>query len=126
MNPQDHSKTLGLIYTFFGGLFTLLLLASPFIIAVNIDDAPSPRRAGQILIAIVIFIIVLLLTTLLASTAYGLFKRRSWVRIPALILAALSVWFFPLGTALTVYTWWFVHSEGAKQLYAKSEGQALT
>lgn len=37
-----------------------------------------------------------------------------------MLVAILIVWWFPLGTALGVYTWWFLHSEGSKQLYSSS------
>jgi chromate transport protein ChrA len=119
MTPQDHSKTLGLAYSFLSVPLVLLILASPWLIASNVDHQPSPRRTGQILSALAILIVVLLITALFTSTTYGLFKRRSWARTPALILAVLLIWLFPLGTALSVYTWWFMHSEGGRQLFSK-------
>jgi cytochrome bd-type quinol oxidase subunit 2 len=121
MTPQDHKKTLCLIYGLLGAVFGLLILISPWIIARNITEQPSARRADQIITATIIFSIVFLLTALLIITAYGLFKRKSWSRTPALILAALMIWIFPLGTALSVYTWWFMHSEGGKELYSKTQ-----
>jgi hypothetical protein len=51
-------------------------------------------------------------------TAFGLSRRRRWARIVALIFSVFYVWVFPLGTALAIYTWWFLHSEGGKRLYA--------
>jgi uncharacterized protein involved in cysteine biosynthesis len=66
-----------------------------------------------------LLLIGLLIAILLWSAVYGLFKRRAWVRIPALILAGLLVWLVPLGTALAVYTWWFMFSESAKHLYSR-------
>jgi hypothetical protein len=33
MSPQDHNKTLVLIYSLLGGLFTVPLIASPWILA---------------------------------------------------------------------------------------------
>lgn len=61
----------------------------------------------------------LLLMAFLLSTAYGLLSRRRWGRILALVSTVLFVWLFPLGTALAIYVWWFLHSEGGKQLYSK-------
>jgi hypothetical protein len=117
MTPQDHNKTLCLIYGFLSAVFILLLLASPFIINNNVGDPHSPISTGKLLTIIVIFCIILLPTLLLLFTAYGLYKRKRWVRVTASILAILFVWSFPLGTALAVYTWWFIHSEGSKQLF---------
>ncbi len=118
MTPKDHNKTLCLIYSFLSVVFILLLLASPFIINNNLGDPHSPMKTDKLLMIIGIFCIILILTLLLLSTAYGLFKRKRWVRVPASILALLFVWSFPLGTALAVYTWWFMHSEGSKQLFS--------
>jgi hypothetical protein len=100
-------------------LFTLLLIISPLIIAKNVNDNPSPRRDEQILIAAILFSIVLLVTLLLLFTVYGLYKTKPWARTTALILATMVIMWFPLGTALGIYTWWFMHSEGGKQLYLK-------
>ena len=120
MTPSDHNKALTIIFGMLGTLFTLPLLASPMILAANIDDFPSPRRDKQILTAVVIICIVLGAALLLLSTAYGLHKRKSWARVSALIIAILVVWSFPLGTALGIYTWWFLHSEGGKDLYSRT------
>jgi hypothetical protein len=118
MTPQDHNKTLYLVYSFLSAIFILLLLASPFIINNNYGDSHS-MDSGKLLTSIIVCSVILLVTLLLLSTTYGLFKRRGWVRVTASILAVLFIWSFPLGTALAVYTWWFLHSEGSKQLYSR-------
>jgi len=120
MTPQDHNKTLCLAYSFLSAVFVLLIFAAPWIIAHNVDDPPSLRRSEQMLFAITIFSVVLLIILLFASTTYGLFRRRPWARTPALISAVLVIWLFPLGTALGIYTWYVMHSEGIKQLYSRS------
>lgn len=120
MTPRDHSKTIAIAYSIIGVPLALLILASPLIIAKNVDEFPSPRRNEQILIATVVFCIVFLLALLLLSTAYGLFKRKSWSRTTSLIISILIIWWFPLGTALGVYTWWFMHSTGGKELFSRS------
>lgn len=121
MTSQDHNKALIIIYSLLGSLFSILILASPFIIAHTVDDIPSQRRNEQILIATIAFCVVLCLALLLLSTAYGLHRRKQWARTVALVIAVLVVWSFPLGTAFSIYTWWFLHSEGAKQLFLKVE-----
>lgn len=120
MTPRDHNKALVIIFGLLGLLLTILILISPLIISANVDDFSSPRRDKQILIAAVAFCLVLSLALLLLITAYGLHKRKRWARIIALTIAVLVVLYFPLGTALGVYTWWFLHSEGGKRLYSNS------
>jgi Na+-driven multidrug efflux pump len=118
MTAHDHNKTLCLVYSFLSIIFILLLVASPFIINNNFGD-PHSTDSGKVLVILSICGVILVIKILLLSTAYGLLKRKRWTRIPAFIMAALFVWSFPLGTALAVYTWWFMHSEGGKQLYLK-------
>lgn len=117
MTPQDHNKTLGIIYSALGGFLTVGALVE--MVRVIIIEKEVERIASSIPLQILIFL-ALVLTGLLLLTAYGLFKRRGWARISSLILAGLFIWFFPLGTALSIYTWWFMFSEGRKQLYSNS------
>jgi hypothetical protein len=123
MSPQDHNKTLGIIYSFLGGvlaLAALVMLINSFTKertpAQPLFNEPFPKDSFiTVMIPIAIFLAIFLLLT-----AYGLFRKIRWARISALILACIFIWIFPLGTILAAYTWWFMHSEGAKRLYANS------
>lgn len=50
-------------------------------------------------------------------TAFGLFTRRKWGRIIALVLSAFYVWVFPLGTLLAIYTWYVLYGATGRHLY---------
>jgi hypothetical protein len=50
-------------------------------------------------------------------TAWGLFERRPWARILALILGFLALLRFPFGTALGIYTLWVLLPGFAGQEY---------
>ncbi len=50
-------------------------------------------------------------------TAWGLFERRSWARILALVLGFLALIRFPFGTALGIYTLWVLLPGAAGQEY---------
>lgn len=119
MTPKDHNKTLAIIYSLLGGFFTLPLLASPWILAKNVDSYPSPRRNDQIIIATVIFCVVLFLALLFLATAVSLYRRRSLGRKLALVSSVLLL---PLLPPIATYTWWFMHSEGGKQMYGVVDG----
>jgi hypothetical protein len=106
MSPQDHNKTLVIIFSAFGALWTLVLLASPWIVA------QAFRRQEQ-MPAIAVFSFVSLMTLLFWSTAIAMHRRKAVGRKLALISAVMLLMFWPL----TVYIWWFMHSEGAKQMY---------
>lgn len=108
MRPQDHSRILGLIHGLIGVLVLLGVTA-----AVILEARDRPSDAAQRL-AWLLYVLPLLQLL----TAYGILARRRWGRVLALVLSALYVWVFPLGTLLAVYTYWFLLSESARRLYA--------
>ena len=116
MAPEDHNRTLGIIYGLLGGLLTLAAFVELVRVIVTERELERIRstRGLQVLI-----LVGLLLTVYILSVAYGLLRRRRWARIPALVLSVLFIWLFPLGTALAIYNWWFLHSEGGKRLYSR-------
>lgn len=116
MTAQDHNKTLGIIYSFLGGLLTVAAIVE-LVRVMTIEKELERIRSDSYVLALII--VGLLLTIIILSTAYGLFKRRHWARISTLVLSGLLVWLFPLGTALASYAWWFMHSEGARRLYSR-------
>lgn len=122
MSPQDHNKTLTIIYSLLGGFFTLPLIASPWIIAKSIDSFPSPRRGEQILIAVAAICFVLPQALLFLSTAVMLYRKRRLGRKLGLVSAVVVLPFWP---PLAIYTWWFLHSEGGKRMYGVSHPQGM-
>ena len=48
---------------------------------------------------------------------YGLLKRKKWAKVWAIISAVLAGGQFPMGTAVTVYTFWFLFSDPGKQYF---------
>jgi hypothetical protein len=120
MTPQDHNKTLVIIYGFLGGLLTAAALVELVRVITLEREIERIRSSTELQLLI---LVGLILTVFLLSTAYGLLRRRRWARIHALILSALLVWLFPLGTALAIYTWWFLHSAGYRQLVSVSADQ---
>lgn len=113
ISPEDHNRTLVVIHSLVGGLFTLPLIAAPWVIAKNVDSYPSPRREGQIIIAVVAVSVVLLLALIFLLTAIGLYQRKLWGRRLAFVTSVLLLVWPPAAA----YTWWFIHTEAGKQLY---------
>ena len=112
MSTRDHNETLVGIHLAVGMFFGFGLLASPWIIAQNF------RRAEQIPQAVVIFSIVACVALLMFATAIAMHRKKPIGRKLALYSAGLLIIFFwPAG----IYTWWFMHSDGAKLLYGVHE-----
>jgi chromate transport protein ChrA len=118
MRPRDHNKTLAVLNAVLGSYCVLPLLASPWILAKSIDAYPSPRRADQITIAVVVCTLLVIFGALFLSTAYGLWRRRRWARWVAFASAFVQLFVFPF---VAVYIWWFMHSEGGRLLYGGAE-----
>jgi len=109
MTPRDHKRTLGLLH----GLIGILILTG-LVVAAMFEVRRHPSDAAE---KLQWMLYVLPLPLLQLSAAYGLFTVRKWGRRFVLILCVLYVWIFPLGTLLAAYTWWFMHTAGARRLY---------
>lgn len=112
MTPEDHNKTLSIIY----GLIGILIL-----IALTVWVVLEARRHPSDIIQRVGWGLYLLpLPLLKLLTAYGLYSRRRWARIIALMFSVLYIWIFPLGTGLAIYTWSICFSADGRRLYTKA------
>lgn len=108
LTTKDHNKTLVGIHFAIGILFAAGLVASPWIIAQNF------RHREQIPLAIIVFGLVFFLALLMLSTAIAMLRQKPVGRKLALFSALpLLIIFWPAA----VYSWWFMHSEGARDLY---------
>lgn len=107
----DHKgpqQTLVGIHFAIGLLFAAGMMASPWIIAKNF------RHKEQIPLAVIVFSLVFLLTLLMFSTAIAMHRQKAFCRRLAVFSAVtLLIIFWPAA----VYSWWFMHSDGAKDLY---------
>ena len=70
---------------------------------------------------IVLFSLVFTIPSFIAG--YGLRKRKSWAKLWGVIAGVVAGMNFPLGTALSVYSIWFLIGEGGRELYAESNAR---
>lgn len=113
MTPFDHNRTLGILHGLIG-LLVLIGLTIAFILE-------AQRRPDEVIQRITWTLYLLPLPLLQLLTAYGLFTRRPWGRLLALIFSLLYMFIFPLGTLLAAYTWYFLQSQNGRELYKHSE-----
>lgn len=112
MSVKDHNNTVVGIHLAVGTFFAFWLFASPWIIAQNF------RRAEQIPQAVLVFGIVAAIAALMFSTAFAMDRKKRIGRTLALYSASLLIIFlWPAG----IYTWWFINTKGAKQMYGVHE-----
>lgn len=127
MTPEQHNKYLGIAHLAYGGLFfllTMFMLIFFGAIFLGIAAAPGPNEGPPLILfgAMWVFIAAIYGAMTIPSliAGYALLKRKRWAKVAAIIGGVVSAMSFPLGTAVCVYTFWFLFSEPGKQLYEKS------
>jgi hypothetical protein len=127
MTPEQHNKYLGLAHLAYGAFHSLMGLifgAAIFIIA---GTAPASPRSDQpplgFFIAMAAFLLVFSIGWSLPSmiAAYAFLKKKSWAKIAGLVAGVFAAAQMPLGTAVAVYTFWFLFSPPGRLLYDKKE-----
>ncbi len=117
---QQHITILGWIYIALGALgmfFGLLVLLGAGLAGLAAGSSGEPGAgllAGGIIFFVAVLIAVLSVPNLLAG--WGLLKGKSWSRILAIVLGALSLLNIPIGTAIGVYTVWALTKHEAQAL----------
>ena len=117
---QQHITILGWLYIVFGALGVLLAL---FVFAVMggvgllSNDAGGAVLMSGIGFFVAAVIAVLSLPSLIAG--WGLLNRKSWSRILAIVIGALNLLGFPVGTAIGIYTIWALTQAESQRLLSR-------
>jgi hypothetical protein len=61
---------------------------------------------------------ILMLPSFIAG--YAILKRKSWAKMASIIAAVLETMSFPLGTAVAIYSFWFMFSDAGRAMYDKN------
>jgi len=127
LTPEQHNKYLGIAHLAYGTLLSLLVLGLLTMFGVMfVAMANAPVRAGEpappppaFFLIFGLFFAALYGAFLVPSfvAGYGLLKRKRWAKIAAIIAGVVASMFAPFGTALCVYTLWFLFSEPGRLLY---------
>ncbi len=126
MTPTSHNKILGILHLAYGGLTALLMAAiSIFMLfmmsAMRTNNRGEPVPAGILaFVMIVVFAVTLFQVTPSLLAGYALLKRKRWAKTMGIIAAMLAGLSFPFGSALCVYTLWFLFGESGRFLYHKA------
>jgi len=118
MTPQDHNKVIGIMHLIYGGFNALtMLLIIPFILILlgpMGSDPTAPPELKTIFAIFGMFFVALALIfgvpPLLAG--YGMLKRKRWAKVAGIVAACVEAMSMPFGTALCVYTLWFLFGPG--------------
>jgi hypothetical protein len=128
MKPEEHNKTLGVLHLVYGGLQALLLIVvSVFAIPALYLIWNEPGHIAPPLVFVAMLFGIVLAASLFIFTpaliaSYGLLKRKSWGRTAGIVAAILMALNIPFGTALAIYSLWFLLGKGTK-LYEDESAQ---
>ncbi|MDT7542916.1 MAG: hypothetical protein QOE33_2820 [Acidobacteriota bacterium] len=120
MTTEDHNKTLGILHLVYGGLHGLLLalmfaISAPVLyILTHAPNRDAPPFAFILFALGIGFFISMLLFIPTLVAGYGLLKRKSWGRTAGIVAAILAALNIPFGTALAVYSFWFLFGKGQR------------
>jgi hypothetical protein len=132
LTPEQHVKYLAWSHIGYGAFFALIFGLFGIFFGVGTISAmlSTPGSAGPplfFMVFMLLFMTVMFALFTLPSfvAGYGLLKGKKWAKVWAIIAAVLAGGQFPMGTAVTVYTFWFLFSEPGKQYFEQGGNYAL-
>jgi len=121
---QQHANLLGILwlamsaFNAVGGLVLLMLGNVLFPHLREMKDVPSDVPVGFLTALFTTLGIVVLAKAALGFLAgWGLMQREAWARVLVLVLAFISLFNIPIGTAIGVYTLWVLLPGQSQQEY---------
>lgn len=131
MTPQDHNKLIGVFHLVHGGMQAFgVLIAVVFLLFGGVLAAASGGRdaAAPLLIFVVVAALIIAVTAIFILPSiiagYGMLKHKSWARTLGIIAAIVSLPCIPTGTALGVYSLWFLLGDEGKRFYLNGGSDA--
>jgi hypothetical protein len=131
MTSGEHNKYLSWGFLAYGVIHMLFLLMISvfllFFVAVLPTQKP-PNFPPKLFLGIIFgftMLVQLVIAMPLFIASYGLWKRKSWAKIAGLVGGVIASLNFPLGTALCVYTYWFLLGDAGKEIYGRPKDEML-
>jgi len=121
MTAEEHNRYLGLAHVAYGVLHILIMLATGAIVfwmvALNAGRSETPPAAFMTVVMVVLVALNVLLAVPSFVAGYAFMKKKRWAKIAGIVAAVLSALRVPFGTAVAIYTFWFLFSAPGKLLY---------
>lgn len=128
---HTHVKVVGVLFLVLSGLGVIAALGVGAIFSLAGGVTGAAADAGDAAIALPIigftgglltlFLLVLSIPGLIAG--YGIVTFKSWARILGIVLAALQLINFPLGTAFGIYALWALLNKDTERLFNPSSAE---
>ncbi len=127
MGIDEHVRTLGSLMIAMGivaaicSIAGMVILGSPFTMIVNAAQAGTAESMKDPLIQMYLAALILLgilLAAPLVAVGRGIRLYKHWARDAAMVLCALLLAHFPIGSLLALYGFWVVLSPEIEPLFA--------
>jgi len=116
---EHHLHTLGVLWMVIGGLF-LIPAVGLMLFGRGVHFIIHRQEALPGVFPLFLYIAGSALLILAAGgvcVGLGLMQRQSWARTVGIILGVIALFYFPMGTALGVYTLWVLLADGHSDEY---------
>ncbi|MBN1291753.1 MAG: hypothetical protein JXB48_07925 [Candidatus Latescibacteria bacterium] len=115
---EKHITLVGALYIGFG----ILGMIASFIIfaALTFAGVMSGNMQAFSILSVIAFAVITLIVIFSALDIFcgiGLLRRKSWARMLGLILAVLSLFHIPIGTAKGIYSIWVLIHDDTVRLF---------
>ncbi len=102
----------------FGVIFALFIFSLLTGVALIAGEPQAATILTFVASAVALLLIVLSIPGIVGGI--GLLRRQGWARILILVLAAISLFNFPVGTALGIYSLWVLLQRETQELFGSS------
>ena len=119
MTPEQHNKYLAYSNIAYGGLMSLLAIVMTVFMAAMMGFGPGPGPPLGVIVFMCLFILGIYSAMTVPSfiAAWALLKRKKWARTASIVAGVVAASNFPIGTAVCVYTFWFLFSDPGKVFF---------
>ena len=119
MTPEQHNKYLAYSNLAYGGLMSLFAVLMTVFMAGMMGFGPGPGPPVGVIVFMCLFILGIYSAMTIPSfiAAWALLKRKKWARTASIVSAVVAASNFPIGTAVCVYTFWFLFSDPGKVFF---------
>jgi len=116
---DKHVTSVGMLFIFFGaqGVFLSLVFLGAISAGARLSDDETVASIMNV-IGLSVIVPFLLIEALKIAGGIALLQRRSWARIPVLILSFISLLLPPIGTAYGIYAIWVLMKDDTVRLLA--------
>ncbi|MCP9493561.1 MAG: hypothetical protein MSG64_03800 [Pyrinomonadaceae bacterium MAG19_C2-C3] len=124
MTPEQHNNLVANLHLAYAGLQSLILLGLGLFFVLIFANIPGEGGEAAFLggfMAIIFFISWLFSAVPSFIAGYAMKKRKSWARIASIVASCIATINIPHGTALGVYSLWFLFGEKGNQFYQEAQ-----